>query len=218
VLARTACANKVALILKSTGPNCILENARGNIRMIIACLGWGSLVWYPDGLPIRRGWFNDGPMINVEYARQSDNGRITLVLSEGAAPVRSLWAIMECDDLSTAKDALRMREGMRTAEKIGAMKAGEAEPALINGCSAWLASSGIDAVVWTAIAAKFNGTERLPTEDEVVAYLESLRSPKRDLAETYVRNTPIQIDTNYRRTIEARLHWTPSNLAKRAGP
>jgi hypothetical protein len=181
--------------------------------MNIACLGWGSLVWHPNGLPIRRGWFNDGPLINVEFARQSDNGRMTLVLSEGAAPVRSLWAIMERDDVSAAKEALRVREGMNTAAKIGAFETGNAEPALINSCNAWLASNGIEAVVWTALPPKFNDVERLPTENEVVEYLAGLRGPERDVAQEYVRNTPIQIDTNYRRTIEARLNWTASEVA-----
>jgi hypothetical protein len=185
--------------------------------MIIACLGWGSLVWHPNGLPVRRGWFTDGPLINVEFARQSDNGRMTLVLSEGAAPVRSLWAIMECDDLRTAKEALRVREGMKTAAKIGAFESGTAEPALINGCNEWLASNGLDAVVWTALPAKFNGVERVPTENEVVEYLAGLRGPKRDVAEEYVRNTPIQIDTNYRRAIDARLGWTASETARSSG-
>jgi len=178
--------------------------------MQIACLGWGSLVWDPRELPIRGSWFEDGPLIQVEFARQSRDGRITLVLTEGGAVVRSLWALMDCTDIQTAREALRAREGVPKSkpEFIGSLERGGDAPAQIVSCAEWLRNQQLDAVVWTALPPKFGDAEKIPTEDQVVDYLAGLRGAARDNAEQYVRKTPTQIDTNYRRAISARLSWS----------
>ena len=176
----------------------------------IACLGWGSLIWDPRGLPIRRGWFEDGPLIPVEFARQSQDGRMTLVVEASARPVRSLWALMDGEDLEEARDRLQKREGVTIVEHIGSWTRGDGDPASVRGLGGWALARNIDAVVWTALPPKFgkrNG--RLPTEDEVIAYLGELRGARRDEAECYIRRAPRQIDTAYRRRIEAEFNWAP---------
>jgi len=174
--------------------------------MTIACLGWGSLVWDARELPIHRHWFEDGPLVPVEFLRQSKDNRITLVLADGVPLVRSLWAIMDATDLAAAKEALRKREGAGK-NHIGGWAQGEARPALFS-LGEWASTRGIASVIWTALPPKFAEKERTPSAEEVIAHLKSLRGAERDNAERYVRRAPAQIDTPIRRAIEAALGWT----------
>ncbi|RLK51082.1 hypothetical protein DFR31_0998 [Alkalispirillum mobile] len=179
--------------------------------MTIACLGWGSLVWDPRELAIQRQWYDDGPLIHVEFVRQSQDGRITLVLVQTESPVRSLWAVMDAADLASAKRELRKREGIpeKNEEKhIGAWSVGDPSPALIPGLAEWAVGHGIAHVVWTNLPPKFNGEETTPSAEQIVKYLASLTGAQREVAERYVRSAPKQIDTGYRRRIEAALQWT----------
>lgn len=50
---------------------------------MIACIGWGSLIWDRRNLDVDGVWRVDGPMLPVEFARQSGDGRVTLVLEQG---------------------------------------------------------------------------------------------------------------------------------------
>lgn len=180
---------------------------------VVACLGWGSLVWDPRELPVQREWFTDGPFVQVEFLRQSRDGRMTLVLDASASVVRSLWAVMGTAVLSEAREALRKREDIpeaNTMKHIRAWSKGDTAPALLLDLPQWAESRGIDSVVWTALPPKFNDENgRSPTEEEVVSYLNGLTGGTRDKAELYIRFAPRQIDTPYRRRIEAEFQWTP---------
>jgi hypothetical protein len=177
---------------------------------IIACLGWGSLIWDPRTLPLRRKWYTDGPFAKVEFARESKDKRITLVLEATATPVRVLWALMEASEIDGAKEALSAREDC-DLKHIGSWASGEKAPDLVIGLPEWAESRGIGAVVWTALPPKFGSvTSKCPSDVEIIAHLSGLSGAVRDNAEHYVRMAPRQIDTNYRRKIEAALHWVPT--------
>lgn len=181
--------------------------------MNIACLGWGSLIWKPQTLPIQKRWFTDGPLLPIEFARQSNDGRITLVITPGAQPVRSLWIPMTVFDSTTAQSMLAEREGIRKEDipkYIGYWGAtGSHASELAETIGHWAVPLGLDAVIWTNLPPKFNHREQVPTVEEVIAYLRDLPPEVQQRAEEYVRKTPFQIDTTYRRRIEAELHWTP---------
>jgi hypothetical protein len=175
--------------------------------MIIACLGWGSLVWNPDGLPISSAWRSDGPTVPVEFTRQSDNGRITLVITDGAPEVPVLWATLAAGDIEKAKAELALREGI-SSRNISSSIGYWTQAAASRGPGAeaigrWAETLGHDGVVWTALRPRFAKEYRTPSQTEVVAYLANLAGEQRVEAERYC--APAQIRTPYRTLIESRL-------------
>jgi hypothetical protein len=185
--------------------------------MTIACLGWGSLIWNTGALPTAGTWQTDGPSVPVEFARQSDDGRMTLVIVDETRSVPVLWSGLASPDIASAKAALAAREGIGAQNihrSIGFWtprdRSSGVEVAAIGN---WAARRELDGVVWTRLRARFSRSFRTPTIDEVIEYLETLEGDKRQRAETYVRRAPLQIRTAYRVEIERRLGWTPIDNA-----
>ncbi|WP_440657771.1 hypothetical protein [Ensifer adhaerens] len=175
--------------------------------MLIACLGWGSLIWDPRQLPIEKPWFQDGPTLRVEFVRQSANGRLTLVLEPTAPEVRSLWVVMNVENTAEARQALMTREGTKRHDYVAGWSVGDEAPLAIPSIPAWAAERDIQGVVWTALPARFRGDDRPPTLKESLEYLDALAGDARAQAEEYVRRAPPQIDTPYRRKFAADLGW-----------
>ncbi len=189
-----------------------VSNGFSEAFLKIACLGWGSLVWAPKGLPLRSQWFSDGPSIRVEFVRQSgkEHGRITLVLLSSVDEVTSRWAEMDSEDPEVAREQLRLREGRPLRRHIGLWRDGEPEPGSLPGLSEWAAARGVDAVIWTDLPPKFQGEEgRIPSVEEVAAYLKGLPSEPRAEAIEYIRKAPAQVDTACRREIARLLPRPP---------
>ena len=182
--------------------------------MSIVCLGWGSLVWDPRCLPIEGDWHSNGPNLPIEFARESMDGRITLVLTEGVTPVKSCWVKLAVTSLDEGKARLAQREGICESNikySIGFWdKGGKAHGRCKGIIGDWACSAEVDTVVWTNLRCGFKGLrDRLPTADEVVCHLRDLDEGARRKAEDYVRCTPRQVRTKYRAQIEAALGWVP---------
>jgi hypothetical protein len=119
---------------------------------------------------------------------------------------------MRATEIKVARQALCLREGIvQQNEKthIGSWSSGQPSPNLICDLPEWAESRGVHHVIWTALPPKFNKSMQTPTQEQVVQYLSALTGSKRDNAERYIRSTPKQIDTAYRRNIEERLQWLP---------
>ena len=204
-------------------------------RDMIVCLGWGSLIWNLGGLPVEKlttrrsipswahcakkmgdrigDWRPDGPKVKVEFVRQSEGNRLTLVLHADAEPMHSFWARMTVNTPEDAVKALGAREGIpprKVRESIGCWSNGEKDPENILGLRLWASMRGVDHVIWTALGPKFRGRNGdWPTEDDAVAYLDSLSGCDRVYAEQYVRCAPRRIKTRYRCRFQRCLNWTP---------
>lgn len=181
---------------------------------MIACLGWGSLIWNPDGLPVADGWSPDGPQLPIEFARVSGRGRLTLVVTKGAPSLGVFWSRLTVRCLDEGIEALAAREDI-TPENIRysigiwspARRSRHEEAEAIG---QWAAAQRIEAVVWTALKPGFPESRGVvPSCEQALDYLRSLEGPGRASAEEYVRRAPVQISTPYRSAIERELGWTP---------
>jgi len=114
---------------------------------------------------------------------------------------------MDVDDLPSAKEALRKRE-LCPMRHISSWSRDSEAPDNICGLPEWASAHGVGAAIWTGLPPKGGGEARRAPVEEVVAYLRGLRGAVRDNAERYIRRAPRQIDTLYRRQIEAELGWT----------
>ncbi len=180
------------------------------MRRRIACLGWGSLLWAPGDLPSRSRWIEDGPELPIEYARLSSNGRVTLVVTPGAKPVRVLWCTLALRTAKEAREALAERENT-SLRRVGIWppRHDEPESEVAHVVGDWAVVRGIDTVVWAGLPPKWDGENgHIPTIEQVLGYLRSSAAPPE--AEEYVRRTPAAIRTAYRERIEAELGWTPT--------
>ena len=118
------------------------------MSVTIACVGWGSLIWRSGRLPIEGRWRRDGPSLPVEFARESGDGRVTLVAVPGVAESRTFWAPLDVDGVEAARRALRRRErsgpgtiGCWPADTVDSDTVGQ------DAVAPWAGEKGIDGVV-----------------------------------------------------------------------
>lgn len=177
--------------------------------MKFVCLGWGSLVWSPGVLRTVGDWHADGPELPLEFARTSQDGRLTLVLVAGAPLVPCLWSELDYTAPHHAQEALAGREGC-TLTGIGLWPgAAPAHGAGAERIARWAQERSLQAVVWTALPPKFGGAEgKAPASAEAsVAYLLRLEARAQAKAREYVERAAPQVRTPFRQAFEQELGW-----------
>lgn len=180
------------------------------MKQRIAVLAWGSLVWDPRNLNTRTDWFKDGPELPIEFARISDNGRLTLVIKPGFRPVRVFHAESGFSNLEEARENLRLREGTSRADNIGFLDFNTGrhsirrwQSGMMQELSSWGEKRGYDAVIWTDIGPRFSDRINRPFRFfEITRYLDSLEGESWSRAAAYIQRTPAEIKTEYRRALE----------------
>ncbi|MBP6425188.1 MAG: hypothetical protein KA278_05665 [Flavobacterium sp.] len=187
--------------------------------MKIAILGWGSLIWQPKELEFNKtfGWNEDGPILPIEFARISKDGRLTLVITENGTEVPVLFTLSNYQNLEEAILNLAVREGSGR-NSIGSYDKSKDtfsskflfKDEIIN----WIKNTDFDAVIWTNLGVNWNIKNdkgdiiRQIEPERRIEYLKELKGHTSAIAEEYIRRTPHQIVTAFRKKIESELNWT----------
>ncbi len=188
--------------------------------MKIAILAWGSLIWQPKDLffDTEFGWKEDGPILPIEFARISKDGRVTLVITQNGTFVPTLYTASKYKTLDEAILNLAVREGSGR-RSIGFYDKTKNEFShnvfFAENILDWMNENDFDAIIWTNLGENWNlknekGEIIIQIRPENrIEYLKSLKGNTSALAEEYIRKTPVQIKTKYRAKIEAELNWKP---------
>ena len=191
---------------------------------VTAILAWGSLTWEPKTLEFHKafGWKNDGPVLPIEFARISKNGRLTLVITENGTPITTYFTIANFHTTTDeAIQNLRKRESCNLVDigfYITDSNTFYPENFLYKEeIKNWAKENKIKNVIWTNLPEKWqykneNDETTFVNPDERIKYLKSLSGKKRKLAEEYIRKAPPQTKTKYRTLIEQELGWLPIEI------
>jgi len=151
----------------------------------------------------------------VEFARESNDGRITLVICPTVERVPTRWILLNQPDVQAAAENLGYREYAEATPKWISRSIGwwDREAAKQYGAesetiAAWATAQGLDGVVWTNLPCGFKASRgQMPSGDDVLMHLRGLDAAALEKAKDYVRAAPVEVDTAYRRRIAAHFGW-----------
>ena len=171
-----------------------------------AVIGWGSLIWNPNNLRIKStNWFNDGPRLPIEFARKSDDGRITLVIfdkyiNDADKWVTTYWNNLYVASLYEAIQNLKNRE-CTTEGNVGYVCKDSSKgriKKIVDHIKEWCIVKNVLGVVWTDLSPNIEISE-------AITYLKDLQGDCLRKSMEYIGKTPPQIRTPLRKIIEEEL-------------
>lgn len=176
--------------------------------MKIAILGWGSLIWNPKELNTAGEWKKDGPLLPIEFARISKDGRLTLVIRPASKMVKTLYIDSAFSDFDAAILNLQVREECLLSS-IGYVNFNDNShnikriPVQIKETLVkWNVSKKYDAIIWTDLGQNFkNSTSMVYTIHNVKRYIAGLKPQQYQGVKNYIFNTPEQIKTQLRKQL-----------------
>ena len=178
--------------------------------MRIAILVWGSLFWDPRNLEKTDEWFYDGPVLPIEFARISGGNRLTLVIKPNFDLVHTLYAVSSNDDFIAARENLKSRENTPNIDNIGFINFTNnthhvrlSNAFIIDILHQWNEPKKFDAIIWSDFPPRFTDAIGSPfTLENIITFLSGLSEADKAEALNYIRNTPNQITTRFRNSIE----------------
>jgi hypothetical protein len=190
--------------------------------MVIAILGWGSLLWDKQeqfDTCHEPTWHPDGPILPLEFSRISGTrgGALTLVIDEpNGAPCTVSYCFSKRRCLEDAKADLRCREGT-ILRCIGEYEKASDKLPEENQASAqvikdWAASKGnVGAVVWTSLQSNFERTHGSPfSVSAAITHLTNLLPEHKAKAAEYIWRTPEFVQTPLRSAVQT-APWFKAN-------
>jgi len=165
----------------------------------ITILGWGSLIWDQQALEVEGHWKTNGPMLPIEFARKSMDGRMTLVIHPNSHKLKTLWIKSSNINLNDAIANLREREKTNFTN-IGYLtknnKKRTRNEYILADLTEWLTILNLDAVIWTDLDSNIG-------LDEVIDYLNSITDHqiKTDV-KNYIQRAPSGIKSKLRERLE----------------
>ena len=160
--------------------------------------------------------------IPIEFARISDDGRLTIVVHSGSRRIATYSVEADHEAVGTARENLRLREGPVRCETLArdewiasvdtsGERRGMIGPVDVDAVREWLRAKGYGSAIWTAIPPRLShprhGSIRVLTVEAVVDYLRSLAPELQMKTRDYFRSVPSDIQTQLRRGIERSMGW-----------